>query len=486
MKEFERFNKMFNPDTIAVIGASYNLKKWGFHILHNILNGGYKGKVFPVNIRGEDVLGLKGYKSIKEIEMPIDLAIIVVPRDALFDVLKDCAEKKINSVFVVTAGFAELGDAGRKMQEDIRDFALKNDMMLSGPNGEGIVNAKIGLYAQMAIHYPKPGTISMVSQSGNVGATMMQLANMSCFGFSKFISSGNEAVLKLPDYIDYFSNDNETDIIIAYIEGIKDGKRLLKSIRNATEKKRVIVIKGGRTEGGLRAAQSHTGAMTSDTVIFEAAIKQTGAIFVNGLQELYDCAQIFVREPLPRGDRVGILTVGGGWGVLCADACERYGLKVARLKDETIKKLDSVMPAWWARNNPVDSAGGGKRRTMTYGVEVLLEAEEVDSVIVLGNGLGYLSIPIMRRSPFYEQGLNMVSAVIQDTEMEVVEEYDRLLRKYNKPLILSTDAKHNAYEIKNEVILKLEEKGIPVFHSPERAAKALSYLTKYAKKKSGW
>ncbi len=486
MKETERFNKMFNPQTIAVIGASYNLKKWGFHILHNILNGGYKGKVFPVNIRGEDVLGLKGYSSIKEIEVPVDLAIIVVPRESLFDVLKDCAEKKVNSVFVVTAGFAELGEAGKKMQEDIRDFAIQNDLMLGGPNGEGIVNARINLYAQMAVHYPKAGRLSMVSQSGNVGATMMQLANMSCFGFSKFISSGNEAVLKLPDYIDYFSNDDETDVIVAYIEGIKDGKRLIESIKNATQKKRVIVIKGGRTEGGLRAAQSHTGAMTSDTAIFEAAIKQTGAIYVEGLQELYDCAQILVREPLPKGNRVGILTVGGGWGVLCADACEKYGLKVAKLSEETLKKLDTVMPQWWARNNPVDSAGGGKRRTMTYGVEVLLQAEEVDSVIVLGNALGYMSTSILGKSRFYDQGLNMVCAVLKDAEMEIVEEYDRLLLTYNKPLVLSTDAKHNAYGIQNEVILKLEEKGIPVFHSPERAAKALSFLTNYSKKKLRW
>ncbi|MGB9600729.1 MAG: hypothetical protein ACPL7I_09260, partial [Myxococcota bacterium] len=194
-----------------------------------------------------------------------------------------------------------------------------------------------------------------------------------------------------------------------------------------------------------------------------------------------DCAQILVREPLPKGNRVGILTVGGGWGVLCADACEKYGLKVARLSENTLKKLDTVMPEWWARNNPVDSAGGGKRKTMTYGVEVLLQANEVDSVIVLGNALGFMSTAIMKKSPYYEQGLNMVSAIIKDVEMEVVEEYDRLLRTYNKPLVLSTDAKHNAYEIKNEVILALEEKGIPVFHSPERAAKALSYLTFYVK-----
>lgn len=486
MKEIERFNRMFNPQTIAVIGASNNLKKWGFHILHNILNGGYKGKVFPVNIRGEDVLGLRGYSNIKEIEAPIDLAIIVVPRESLFDVLKDCAEKKVNSVFVVTAGFAELGEEGKKMQEDIKDFAIQSDLMLGGPNGEGIVNARINLYAQMAVHYPKAGRLSMVSQSGNVGATMMQLANMSCFGFSKFISSGNEAVLKLPDYIDYFSNDDETDVIVAYIEGIKDGKRLIESIKNANQKKRVIVIKGGRTEGGLKAAQSHTGAMTSDIAIFESAIKQTGAIYVDGLQELYDCAQILVREPLPRGNRVAILTVGGGWGVLCADACEKYGLKLAKLSEETLKKLDTVMPPWWARNNPVDSAGGGKRRTMTYGVEVLLQAEEVDSVIVLGNALGYMSTSVLGKSRFYDQGLNMVCAVLKDAEMEIVEEYDRLLRTYNKPLVLSTDAKHNAYEIKNEVILKLEEKGIPIFHSPERAAKALSYLTNYAKKKLRW
>lgn len=483
MKELERFKRMFNPQSIAVIGASFNLKKWGFHILHNILNGGYKGKVFPVNLRGEDVLGLKGYKSIKEIETNIDLAIIVVPRESLFSVLKECVEKKVNSVFVVTAGFAELGDAGRKMQEEIMDFAIQNDLMLAGPNGEGIVNAKIHLYAQMAIHYPKAGTLSMVSQSGNVGATMMQLANMSCYGFSKFISSGNEAVLGIPDYIDYFALDEDTEVIVAYIEGIKDGRRLVESIKNAAQKKRVIVIKGGKTEGGLKAAQSHTGAMTSDTAIFEAAIKQTGAIYVDGLQELYDCAQILVREPLPRGNRVGILTVGGGWGVLCADACEKYGLKIAKLSEETLKKLDTVMPEWWARNNPVDSAGGGKRKTMTYGAEVLLQAEEVDSVIVLGNALGYMSTSVLQRSAFYEQGLNMVCAILKDAEMEIVDEYDRLLKTYNKPLILSTDAKHNAYEIKNEVILKLEERGIPVFHSPERAARALAYLTELSRKK---
>lgn len=483
MKEIERFKKMFTPQTIAVVGASSNMKKWGFHILHHILSGGYEGKVFPVNTKEEEILGLKSYKSIKDIDLPLDLAIIVVPKEALPQVLKDCAEKRVNAVFVVTAGFAELGEAGEKMQQEIRDFAIANDMMLAGPNGEGIVNARIKLYAQMAIHQPKAGRMSMVSQSGNVGATMMNLANLSNYGFSKFISSGNEAVLTISDYIDYFAEDDETDVIVAYIEGIKDGKRLLESIRNASLKKRVVVIKGGRTDAGLRAAQSHTGAMTSDVAVFEAAIKQSGALMVEGLQELYDIAQILVREPLPKGDRVAILTVGGGWGVLCADACEKHGLKIAKLSEETLSKLDKVMPEWWARNNPVDSAGGGKRKTMTYGVEVLLQAPEVDSVIVLGNALGFMSTAIMRRSPFYEEGINMVCAVIKDAEMEVVEEYDRLLMTYDKPLILSTDAKHNAYEIKNEVVLALEKRGIPVFHSPERAAKALAYLTEYARKR---
>ncbi len=486
MKEFERFKKMFTPETIAVVGASSNMKKWGFHILHHILSGGYQGRVLPVNIKQEEILGLKSYKSIRDIEIPIDLAIVVVPKESLLDVLKDCADKKVNAVFVITAGFAELGEEGRKIQQEVKDFALANDMMLAGPNGEGLVNARIKLYAQMAIHQPKAGKMSMVSQSGNVGATMMQLANQSNYGFSKFISSGNEAVLTIPDYIDYFAKDEETDVIVAYVEGIRDGKRLIDSIKKASEKKRVVVIKGGKTDAGLKAAQSHTGAMTSDVAVFEAAIKQSGVLMVEGLQELYDTAQILVREPLPKGDRVAILTVGGGWGVLCADACEKYGLKLANLSEETLKKLDKVMPEWWARNNPVDSAGGGKRKTMTYGVEVLMQAPEVDSVIVLGNALGVMSAAIMRKSPFYEQGINMVCAVLQDAEMEIVEEYDRLLKTYNKPLILSTDAKHNAYEIKNEVILSLEAKGIPVFHSPERAAKALAYLTEYSRKMLNW
>jgi len=460
--------------------------KWGFQIPFNVVAFGYDGTIYPVNPHETELLGSKVYRTVGDIpDKPVDLAVVTVPAQGVLDVVKDCAASGVKAVIVVTAGFGELGEEGVRMEAEMARVANGNGMLLVGPNCMGVVSpSPRSLYCQMPAVTPKAGTIAMASQSGNVGGTTMRLAADHRLGVSRCISTGNEAVVRIEDYIEYFGEDPRTEVVTAYIEGVDDGRRFLDVARDVSRKKPVIILKVGGTEAGERAARSHTGALAGSRDVFRGACKQAGIIQVVDSEELFDVAAAFAGQPLPRGNRVGVVTYGGGWGVLAADACAEFGLDVVRLPDDVMAELDSFLPSWWSRNNPVDLVAGLVERAYTRSIEILLKSDAIDGVIALGIGFAARRASIYRRqAKEHADGLLPVELPYEELaeqvieyEAGVVDEVLRLIDRYEKPLIFAADSVASAYYDQNEAIFTLWDHGVQVYPTPRRAARALARL----------
>jgi acyl-CoA synthetase (NDP forming) len=482
----KRFQPLFEPKSIAFVGASGHLFKWGFQIPFNVVAFGYDGTIYPVNPHETELLGWKVYKTIGEIpDKPVDLAVVTVPAQGVLDVVKDCAAAGVKAVIVVTAGFGELGEEGVRMEAEMARIADGNGMLLVGPNCMGVVSPyPRSLYCEMPAIKPKPGSIAMASQSGNVGGTTLRLATDHRLGISRCISTGNEAVLRIEDYIEYFGEDPRTNVITAYIEGVDDGRRFLDVARDVSRKKPVIILKVGGTEAGERAARSHTGALAGSRDVFRGACKQAGIIQVVDTEELFDVAAAFAGQRLPCGNRIGVVTYGGGWGVLAADACAEFGLDVVRLPDDVMAELDSFLPSWWSRNNPVDLVAGLVERAYTRSIEILLKCDKIDGVMALGIGFAARRASIYRRQaeeraaghlavdlPYEELAEQVI-----EYEAGVVNEILEFVDRYQKPLILAADSVASAYYDQNEAIFTLWDHGVQVYPTPRRAARAFARL----------
>lgn len=377
----------FNPGSIAFVGASESLNKWGFLILNNILTGGYEGKIYPVNPGRETVLGLPAYSSIRDVSADIDLAIFSVPPQQVFGALEDCLTRGVKAGIVVTAGFKEVGEDGAELEVELLRKGREAGMVLIGPNCQGISCPPNKLYSWMPIlFHPPAGSISFVSQSGNVLNMLIEQVVACGFGASKAISSGNEADLKTEDYISYLCEDPDSEVIVSYMEGVRDGRILLERASAASRKKPIVMLKGGRTRSGISAAKSHTGAMAVSERLFEAAARQAGIIMVGSIEEAGIIASSFINRPLPQGRRVGIITGGGGLGVLAADFCTEEGLEVPSLSPSTLSELAHLMPDWWVPGNPVDLVAGLDFNIIKPTIELLMKSGEVDSIMFLWIG----------------------------------------------------------------------------------------------------
>ncbi|MCJ7515748.1 MAG: CoA-binding protein, partial [Dehalococcoidia bacterium] len=344
---------IFEPRSIAFLGATDNQGKWGFRIFANIVFGGFQGRLYPINPTKDEILGKKVYRTVAELPEVPDLAVIVIPPPGVPRVLQECADKGIKAVIVITAGFAEVDRAGENMQAEMAEIARRAGLRFIGPNTDGIVNPHHKLYAEMPPIFPYAGPVSIVSQSGNIVGTMMRMAIESGFGCAKCISSGNEADLHAEDYIRYLADDPQTRVILSYVEGFKDGSRFFETAKEVTKKKPIVMLKTGETPAGAIAARSHTASLAGLDTIVDAMCQQSGIVRVRHLDELVDSGTAFLCHQLPRGRRVGIVTAGGGWGVLCADACAKQGLDVVKFPPELIEELNSFMPPWWSHGNPV-------------------------------------------------------------------------------------------------------------------------------------
>ncbi len=473
-----KFKLIFEPRSIAFLGATNDPGKWGYRILSNIINGGFKGRIYPVNPTKEEILGLKVYKSVSEIPETPDLAVIVIPPSGVPTVLRECAAKDIKAGLVITAGFAEVGVEGEGLQREMVEIAHSTGLRLVGPNSNGIVNPHDKLYSEMPPIFPHPGPISIVSQSGNIVGTIMRLAIESGFGCAKCISSGNEADLHSEDYTKYLAEDPQTKVILSYIEGFKDGSRFFETAKEVSKKKPIVMLKAGETPAGAIAAKSHTASLAGSYTVFDAMCKQSGVIRVTSLDELVNTGIALLCHPLPRGRRVGIVTAGGGWGVLAADACARLGLEVVSLPPETIKELDSFMPAWWNRGNPVDLVAGIFGDAVIKCVEVILRCPVVDGVIMLGL---MPALPLEQFSPAAkEDERERLREALVSAIASIFDKLNELTDKYKKPTIVASEPMAFSASLAKKIIRALADRNSVCYDMPHQAAAAFANLARYS------
>lgn len=374
-------NTFFYPKSIAIVGASNNPRKFGYELMKNIIEGGYKGKIIPVNIKEEEVMGFKAVKNIGEVQEWIDLVIIAIPANFIPKVVQECAEKGIKNVIIVSGGFSEVGGEGKKLEREVVKIAKENGIRIIGPNCVGIQNTEASLNASFVMR-ALPGSIGVITQSGALGASQIYMATSKGIGFSKFINLGNACDVSIPEAIKYLADDPQTKVIALYIEGVSEGKLFMDALKYTTAKKPVVVVKAGRTEAGMRAVLSHTGSLAGKDAIFDAVFKQTGAIRVETLLQLFNVARLIVEQPPPRGKRVAIITNAGGAGVLSADQCANHGLVLSELTEETKNTLRSFLPPIASVLNPVDIIASANMEIYKKTVETVIKDPNVDCLIV--------------------------------------------------------------------------------------------------------
>jgi acyl-CoA synthetase (NDP forming) len=446
------------PSSVAIVGASDELTRWGGSALKNILDGGYDGTIYPVNPRGGMFFGLPVATGIDELPEAPDLALLAVGASQTAAVVEQCGRRGIPAAVAIAAGFSETGDEGAKLERELAEAAERNSVTLIGPNCMGLIANERRLHATgfIAMH-PSPSRLSLVSQSGNLGVQLAAAAERRGIGLDKFIGVGNEAQVDVVDVLDYLRDEERTDCVLAYIEGIEDGRRLYDVARATTSQKPVVVLRGGTTESGGRAAASHTGAMAGSGAVFEAAARGAGVITCSSSQEALDLTCALAHLPLPNGRRVGVITNGGGVGVLMADEIARHGLSLAELPPELIAELDEVLPPFWSRRNPMDlvaSAGGDVAPRV---LRAVAGCEAIDALVVMsvlgvadtGNDVRLAtSVGDYEGLSFWESAfMQLVSELMERTGKPIINVPDNPLRaslysfgeRYS-PVVLSSPA----------------------------------------------
>jgi succinyl-CoA synthetase alpha subunit len=381
----KELDPLFNPKSVAHIGATNNRNKWGFSTITSLVNS-FKGPIYPVNNHEEQIQGLKVYKNVRDIPGPVDLAVFTIPSERVAAAMEECVQKGVKSAVIISAGFAEIGPEGKKLQDEVYAIAKRGNIRFIGPNCMGYWSASSSLAAFMMPLLVRDGALALVSQGGNVGAAVVVAGYDRGVGFRHYVSCGCAADVQIEDYIEYFGEDPEVKVIMTYIEGLNDGARFMEVVSRVTQKKPVIVLKPGKTEAAAKAIKSHSGAMAGSDEIYEAAFKKMGATRVDGPEEMLDVAIGFLTQPLPKGRNVAIITPGGSYGVLCADACEEGGLNVVKLPDKTVQELDKIFPPRWSRGNPVDPAGDRNFIAYLIAPAWLLDIKSVDALIFMGFG----------------------------------------------------------------------------------------------------
>lgn len=432
---------VFNPGSVAVIGASSAFAKWGQLILSNIVAGGFRGKVFPVNPRHKLMYGLPVYRSVQDIPEHVDLAFITTPAQTVPSILEACGEKRVRGVVLITSGFSETGEAGKRLEKRVAAICQERGLTLVGPNTMGIICPYASLYATGSHARPRRGSVAFVSQSGNLGNQLVQWAEQQGIGISLFVGSGNEAVVTCADYLEHLEHDPRTALIMLYLEGISNGRRFFEVARRINRKKPLMVLRGGRTEAGRAAATSHTGSMSGEVTIFNAACRQAGLLQVSVPSELLELSAGFSSLPLPKGNRVGIVTLGGGWGVVTADECNEKGLFVPDIPDGIIKTIDRYLPPFWSRANPLDLVGTRDLDVPLVAVEELLKWEGIDAVISLGV-VGRTELTRLwaqstsEVDPFASPGfLDQIEALSQEYEDQYIARIVEFMETYRKPVV---------------------------------------------------
>lgn len=474
---------LFEPRGVLIAGASTHPGKFGFVALHNILACGYQGKVFATNRDGAEILGVRCVRSIEDVpDGEVDLVFVCTPAAANPELLRACAKKGITAAFVASAGYGEAGDDGRRAQDDLVGLCAELGILLAGPNGQGIVSTPAQLCAQIVGPYPPAGRIGVASQSGNLVSAFQNYATQTGVGISRAVSAGNAAALSVPDYLDWFADDPETTVAIAYLEGVGvgEGPELARRLRRVAERLPVVVVKGGATPGGQRAAASHTGSLASNDAIFDGMCRQVGVQRAATVEQAFDVAATFATQPLPRGDRVAVVTTAGGWGVLAADALSRSSLGLVPLPDDLRAAVDELLPPRWSRNNPIDLAGGETRDTVPAVLDLVAGHPEVDAVVLLGIGIQSNEAKLMRRGPFFpEHGLERIVAYHERQDGRFAQAAVDASERTGKPVLVATELAVASPD--NAGPAALRAAGRLCHASAERAVTALDHIRRRAR-----
>ncbi len=377
------FEKLLRPRSVAVVGASADPLKVGHSILKHVVEGGFKGGIYPINPKADHLVGKQCYKSLLDVPDEIDLAIIIVKRDLVLGIIDDCITKKIESAIIITAGFSETGEVGKKLQQELIQKVRASRMTVIGPNCLGLINPWVKLNAAFGQALGEPGTIALVSQSGALITAIQDWAAENKIGFSVVASIGNKACVDEVNFLENLRHDPNTKVISAYLEDISQGQEFMRIAEIVSKEKPVVILKSGRTSAGARAASSHTGSLAGADASYNCAFERTGVIRAESIEHLFDVAVAFAYQPLPKGSRIAVVTNAGGPGIMMSDALEMAGLTVAQLKPETEAALAQYMPESGSTHNPVDVLGDAPGDRYAAAIETLLAATEVDGLIVI-------------------------------------------------------------------------------------------------------
>jgi acetyltransferase len=373
----------FCPGSVAVVGASRDSEKIGHAILKNILESGYDGDVYAINPKADKILGLKAYASVKDITSPLDLAIIVIPEDLVLDAMRECGEKGVQAVIVITAGFGEMGKEGARRERRLAEIAGEHGMRLLGPNCLGVIDTVCPLNASFAAHMPGKGRLGFMSQSGALCVAVLDLAVAEGIGFSRFVSLGNKADVNEAALLQQWGDDPHTGAILAYIEGLPDGREFMHVARRVSAHKPIVALKSGTTEAGSEAVSSHTGSLAGSERAYQAAFRKAGVLRAQSWRDLFDWGLAFAYQPALEGSRIAIVTNAGGPGILTADALEHAGLALARFEEETLHVLRDSLPKAAAVTNPVDVLGDAEPERYATALRAVLDDPQVDGAVVI-------------------------------------------------------------------------------------------------------
>lgn len=476
----ERFRALFEPRGVVVTGASTHPGKFGFVSLHNILTAGYRGEIYATNLQRETVLGVETVADVAEVPHGVvDLAFVCTPAAANPDILRACAGRGITAAFLTSAGYGEAGEEGRQAERELVALADELGILLAGPNGQGVVSTPVDLCAQIVAPIPPSGSISVASQSGNFVSSFLNLARVSEVGIARAVSAGNAAAVSVADYLEYFSEDPATSVCLAYIEGITDGRRLMERLGVVASRKPLVILKGGATEGGARAAASHTGALAADDLVFDGACRAAGVTRAASVEEAFEVAATFATQPLPAGPNVVVLTTVGGWGVVTADAVTRHPhLQLLELPDDLLAAVNELLPPRWSRNNPIDCAGGETRETIPEIMDLVARHEQVDAIIYLGIGIQSNQARLMREGHFFpDHGLERIVSYHERQDARFAEAAAELSTTSGKPILVATELA--VADPANPGPATVRATGRLCYPSGDRAVAALGYLAAY-------
>ena len=459
-KEQLALRAIFNPKSIAIIGASDNPGKLGFHVMKSLTQGGYRGTLFPINPGKDELFGIKTFPSLLQVPDEVDLSIIVLPAELVPKTIQECHEKGVKGVILITAGFKEIEDRrGELLQKEVTRLANRFGMRIIGPNTFGIVNLHLPLNASFTPEFSlvKKGGISFVSQSGGMSHLMGFLAMEHHVGMSKIVGLGNRANVDFADMVEYLTEDPQTKVIAMYLEGIDHPRRLVEAAKRMMGKKPIVAYKVGRSHTSDSASQFHTGSLAGKHEVYEGAFRQAGIFPVQDSEELLDTAKALAISPLPRGSNVAVLSGQAGPGMAACDVCEMEGLSLPRFSTSTQKRIDTLLPPLAIRTNPIDMGPAWYDAEAIKGiVHAVLEEENIHAIILC----------IMFASA-NKASVGTLSDLL-------------LQRKMNKPVICCISSPAGIWD---DEIKLLEQSGIPNYPTPERAAKTLVNLVIYKKLK---